>query len=52
MANTRTGRDYYTPKTAKMIYQRYRKDFERFGYEDEYPKLLDYLASNNISKNK
>ena len=38
-------RDDYTPKTAKMIYQRYRKDFERFGYEDEYPKLLDYLAA-------
>ena len=38
-------RDYYTPKTAKMIYQRYSKDFERFGYEDEYPKLLDYLAA-------
>ena len=38
-------RDYYTPKTAKMIYQRYRKDFEMFGYEDEYPKLLDYLAA-------
>ena len=38
-------RDYYTPKTAKMIYQRYRKDFEMFGYEDEYPKLLDYLAT-------
>ena len=38
-------RDYYTPKTAKMIYQRYRKDFEMFGYEDEYPKLLAYLAS-------
>ena len=38
-------RDYYTPKTAKMIYQRYRKDFEMFGYEDEYPKLLDYLKN-------
>ena len=38
-------RDYYTPKTAKMVYQRFRKDFERFGYEDEYPKLLDYLAT-------
>ena len=38
-------RDYYTPKTAKLIYQRYRKDFEMFGYEDEYPKLLDYLAT-------
>ena len=43
-------RDYYTPKTAKMIYQRYRKDFEMLGYEDEYPKLLDYLASQKVSK--
>ncbi len=38
-------RDYYTPKTARLIYQKYREDFERFGYEDEYPKLLNYLAS-------
>ena len=44
-------RDYYTPKTAKLIYQRYRKDFEMFGYEDEYSKLLDYLATQRISKN-
>ena len=41
-------RDYYTPKTAKMIYQRYRKDFEMFGYEDEYPKLLAYLAGQKV----
>ena len=41
-------RDYYTPKTAEMVYQRYSKDFEVFGYEDEYPKLLDYL--NNKAK--
>ena len=44
----RDWRDYYTPKTAKMVYQRFRKDFERFGYEDEYPKLLDHL--NNKAK--
>ena len=43
-------RDYYTPKTAKMIYQRYSKDFERFGYQDEYPKLLDYLAGQRAKK--
>ena len=43
-------RDYYTPKTAKMVYQRYRKDFEIFGYEDEYPKLLDYLAGQEAGK--
>ena len=43
-------RDYYTPKTAKMVYQRYSKDFEMFGYEDEYPKLLDYLAGQRVKK--
>ena len=37
-------RDYYTPKTAKMVYRKYRKDFETFGYQDEYTKLLAYLA--------
>ncbi len=35
--------DYYTPKTAKLVYGIYRKDFELFGYEEEYPKLLAYL---------
>lgn len=24
--------DYYTPETRKLIYNRYRKDFETFGY--------------------
>ena len=43
-------RDYYTAKTAKMIYKRFRKDFEMFGYEDEYPKLLDYLAGQRVKK--
>jgi len=37
-------RDYYTPKTAKMVYRKYRKDFETFGYQDEYGQLLKYLA--------
>ena len=37
--------DYYTPKTAKMVYRKYRKDFETFGYQDEYEKLLKYLAA-------
>ncbi len=40
-------RDYYTPRTAKIIYKRYRKDFERFGYQDEYPKLLAYLKTKS-----
>ncbi len=45
-------RDYYTPRTAKMIYKRYRKDFERFGYQDEYPKLLAYLKTKSREAKK
>ena len=37
-------RDYYTPELAHIVYERYREDFKRFGYEAEYPKLLDYLS--------
>ena len=35
--------DYYTPKTAQLVFDRYQKDFERLGYEEEYPKLLNFL---------
>lgn len=38
-------RDYYDIKTAKLVYKIYKKDFETFGYEDEYQKLLEYLES-------
>lgn len=40
-------RDFYTLKTAKMVYKRYKKDFETFGYKDEYQKLIDYLKSKS-----
>lgn len=40
-------RDFYTLKTAKMIYNRYKKDFETFGYEDEYQKLITYLKEKS-----
>lgn len=39
-------RAYYTKELAQMVYERYRKDFEMFGYEDEYDKLLQYLEDN------
>ena len=35
--------DYYTPFTARLVYWKYKKDFETFGYENEYRKLKDYL---------
>jgi len=42
-------RDYYTPETAKLVYRKYRKDFEVFGYADEYEKLLAYLKAKETA---
>jgi len=39
--------DYYTPKIAKIVYRKYRKDFETFGYQDEYGRLLKYLTAKD-----
>lgn len=36
---------YYNEKTTEMIYQKYQKDFEIFGYLKEYDKLLEYLKN-------
>lgn len=36
-------RDYYTLELAKLVYRRYQKDIEVFGYEEEYIKLKAYL---------
>lgn len=36
-------RDYYDIETAKLVYKIYKKDFEAFGYENEYQRLLEYL---------
>ena len=45
----KSWRDYYTPKTATLIYEKYRRDFEDFGYEEEYRNLLDYLEKKATS---
>ncbi|MED4974760.1 hypothetical protein E5Z46_01980 [Geobacillus kaustophilus NBRC 102445] len=36
-------RDYYTIETANLVYKKYRKDIETFGYEEEYKNLIKYL---------
>lgn len=36
-------RDYYTVELVEMVYRRYQKDIEVFGYEEEYIKLKAYL---------
>lgn len=35
--------DYYTPEIARLVYKRYRRDFENFGYQDEYRKLMQHF---------
>lgn len=36
---------YYTPEIAKKVYDRYKLDFETFGYADEYQRLIDLLSA-------
>ena len=44
---TRKGdwRNFFTEKSAQLCYRRYKKDFQTFGYEEELPKLLDFLKN-------
>ncbi len=37
--------DFYTLETARLVHKKYRKDFEAFGYEDSYRKLIRYLKN-------
>lgn len=39
----RDWRSYYTLETAELVYEKYKKDFECFGYEDSYKDLMAYL---------
>lgn len=39
--------DYYTLEIAELVYKYYKKDFEVFGYEDEYKKLVKYLKNKD-----
>lgn len=39
--------DYYTFETARIVWRKYKKDFETFGYEDEYRKLMLYLKNRS-----
>lgn len=40
-------RDYYTEELVELVYRRYKIDFEVFGYEDEYEKLMTYVKNKN-----
>lgn len=39
--------DFYTRELADIVYERYKNDFELFGYQDEYVKLLEYLEQKD-----
>ena len=36
-------KSYYTKETARLIYNKFRKDFELLGYDDAYKELIDDL---------
>ncbi len=36
---------YYTEAVAKLVYERYRKDVELFGYAKEYEQLLEFVCA-------
>ncbi|MCD8195581.1 MAG: sulfotransferase family protein [Lachnospiraceae bacterium] len=36
-------KDYYDLETMDIVYNRYKNDFELYGYTDEYQKLKDYI---------
>lgn len=40
-------RDYYTEELVNLVYRRYKIDFETFGYEDEYERLMSYVKSRD-----
>ncbi len=46
-------RDYYTEELVNLVYRRYKIDFETFGYEDEYERLMSYVkARDTIEESK
>lgn len=43
-------RDYYTLELAELVYQRYQKDVELFGYEEDYKQLKVYLEEKEKNR--
>ncbi|MBP3890907.1 MAG: sulfotransferase family 2 domain-containing protein [Solobacterium sp.] len=49
-SGSRDYREYYTLKTARMIYRKYKKDIKTFGYEQSYRDLIAYIKKKNRTK--
>lgn len=47
--------EFYTLETAQMVYKRYCRDIQTFGYQNEYEQVMKHLeggkVSNDISAN-
>jgi hypothetical protein len=40
-------RDFYTEELAEIVYKRYKKDIEAFGYDKDFIDLLDYIKNKD-----
>jgi len=40
-------KEYYNEELAKIVYNRYKKDINIFGYEKEYKELIKYCKNKN-----
>jgi hypothetical protein len=47
--NDYSWRDYYTLETAQLVYERYRKDIQTFGYQNEYNQLIQHIEGGTDS---
>lgn len=52
IANTNKWMNYYNENTAELVYNKYMKDFEVFGYEEFYTMLKEYFCNKNNDKHK
>ncbi|AET70502.1 Sulfotransferase family [Desulfosporosinus orientis DSM 765] len=44
-SNKKDWINYYTIETANLVYNRYKKDIEEFGYASDYNRLLEQLTN-------
>ena len=45
--NKKDWKEYYNEHTAKLAYKIYKEDIKRFGYEDAYKELMEYVKQRD-----
>lgn len=45
--NKKDWKEYYNEYTAKLAYKIYKEDIKRFGYEDAYKELMEYIKQRD-----